>query len=117
MRALVAALLLTAVALVLAPNAAPSAGAQAPTTTIVPLPDGGAQGPTIIPLPNSGRQPVVDGDPGSGAQYAVLAATVGGLLAVGLLVARESKRKRGNRTPAPGPAVRTDAAPEREPSR
>ena len=57
--------------------------------------------PGIIPLPNSGGDPVEEGDRGSFAQYAVLVATVVGLIAIALLIARESRRNKGNRTPPP----------------
>jgi hypothetical protein len=79
------------------------AGAQnSPTTTIVPIDDQEQpRSPSIIPLPNSGSEPAESGDPGSAAQYGVLVITMGGLVVIGLLVARESRRKRDQRTPSP----------------
>jgi hypothetical protein len=88
-------------------------GAQAPTTTVVPLPAPAQQAPSIIPLPNSGHEPVVEGDPGSFAQYAVLFGTMGSMVLIALLVRRESKKKAANKTPVP-PEVETKLAPKRQ---
>jgi len=79
-----------------------TAAAQNPPTTVLPLPPEEQQKPSIIPLPNSGHEPVVEGDPGSAAQYAVLFGTMGGMVAIALLVLRESRRKRDQQTPKPG---------------
>lgn len=84
-----------------APWSAPAGAQAAPTTTVVPLPENPTKAPSIIPMPNSGREPQVEGDPGSAAQYAVMVGIIGGLGAIGFLVARDSKKHRANRTPQP----------------
>jgi hypothetical protein len=96
LQALAATVLLAVGAFTLA---CPAVGAQAPTTTIPADRDPGTD--SIIPLPNSGREPVNEGDPGSASQYVVLGVTVVGMAAIVLLVRRESRRKRDQRTPMP----------------
>ncbi len=102
MRTLRAAIVALTVAITGAVSlAGPASGQSAPETTVVPLPAGEPAGrPSIIPTPNSGGT-VEPGEPGSGAQYAVLALTVGGLAAIVMLIARDSRRKRDQRTPKP----------------
>jgi len=68
------------------------AGAQAPTTTLVPIDEQPINSPSIIPEPNSTSQPT---------QYVVMIAVLLGLAAIALLVYRESRKKAGNRTHKP----------------
>lgn len=76
---------------------APSADAQAPSsTTVVPTSidagsGAGALG-QILPEPNSGRAPQVDGDRGSRSQLIAFFALAGGLVLIGSLAARDIRR-------------------------
>ncbi|MPY92031.1 MAG: hypothetical protein GEV08_02905 [Acidimicrobiia bacterium] len=65
--------------------------AQPATTTVSP----GDAGPGIIPEPNSGHAPRDSGDRGGWMQAALFFVICGALLLIGLLVWRESRRKRG----------------------
>lgn len=78
--------LLTGLAFVVVPS-----GAQT-TTTLVPLEDQPLPSPSIIPAPNSTSQPT---------QYLVMLGIVVALAVVVLLVVRESRRKKDNRTHKP----------------
>lgn len=88
--ALVSTTLLLAVAGVI--MTAALAGAQTPTTTIVPIDEQPLSSPSIIPEPNSTSQPT---------QYIVMAAVVLGLVVIALLVYRESRKNAANRTHKP----------------
>jgi hypothetical protein len=55
----------------------------------------------MIPRPNSGVAPQDIGDRGGAAQLALMVATFGGVVLIGLLVVRESRRARA-RTSRPG---------------
>ena len=57
--------------------------------------------PTILPRPNSGEEPKSATARGGWAQYAVLGGILVGLAGVGLLIRRDSQRKRSNRTVIP----------------
>ncbi len=101
---LLAALTLLMLGALYVAGPSPVAGAQSdpPPTTLVPVDEQPQlKSPSIIPLPNSGDGKVDPGDPGSGAQYAVLGLTVAGMVVVALLIRRESNRKRDQRTPMP----------------
>ncbi len=68
--------------------------AQATTTTVNP----GATG--ILPRPNSGAAPTNPGDPGGWAQLLLFTVIIGGLLVVGFLAWRSSKRARAKQSSA-----------------
>jgi hypothetical protein len=55
--------------------------------------------PGIIPRPDEGQEPEGAGDPGGAAQIAVLVGIVAALAAIGLLLARASRRARRDATP------------------
>ena len=85
---IVAAVLVT-VAAGLVPAATVAAGdtsTSAPSTTEAPEP------PEIIPAPNRGVEPDDAGDRGGGLQSAVFGLIVVGLVGMGALVVRESRR-------------------------
>lgn len=69
-----------------------AAGAQGPTTTLVPLDDQPVRSPSIIPTPNSTSQPT---------QYLVMAAILLGLAAIVAMIVRESRRNKARRTHKP----------------
>lgn len=76
------------------PPAAAQDDGGGPSTTLVPIEDQRGTGrPSIIPTPSTARGEVRDGEPGSAAQYAVLAMTVAGVATIVLLARRESRRK------------------------
>ena len=51
----------------------------------------------MIPRPNSGVAPKDIGDRGGAAQLALMVVTFGGVMLIGLLVVRESRRARAGR--------------------
>ncbi len=76
---------------------APAAGAapvgDAPVTTLGEEPEGGG----IIPRPNSGAAPEDAGDRGGALQTVLFVAVLGGVVVIGALVVRESRRVRAER--------------------
>ncbi len=85
-------------------RATPAAPGHQTTTTLVPVDDQPQRRPSIIPIPGA-TAPEIQGDPGTGTQYAVFGIVIGGLALVGLGIARESRRNRDRRTPTPPPAT------------
>lgn len=74
---------------------APAASAQSeddPTSTTVPEPGG-----DIIPEPNSGQEPEDPGDRGGSLQTLLFIGMVGGVVLMGWLVVRQSRRARADR--------------------
>lgn len=75
---------------------APSASAQTEddttTTTLEAM-----ESPSIIVRPNSGSAPTEAGDRGGALQTALFVAMVGGVLVIGGLVVRESRKARASR--------------------
>jgi hypothetical protein len=88
-RLVAAAVLLTAVA-GLVPATAVAAG---DTSTTRPPPDA----PSIIPRPDSGTEPTDAGDRGGALQTILFIVMLGGVIVVGALVVRESRRARERR--------------------
>ena len=72
------------------PRATPVDAQQGPTTTLEEGLDGNLG--RMIPRPNSGREPESPSDRGGWLQLTVLAVMVGGLVVIGGLVVRESRR-------------------------
>ena len=86
--AVAAVLVAVVVGLVPAPTA--SAG-EAPTTGEAP------EAPSIIPRPNRGAEPDDPGDRGGALQALVFGAIVVGVVGIGALIVRESRRSRQDR--------------------
>ena len=77
----------------LAPGAIATAGAQEDTSSTSEPPDS----PGIIPEPNSGSEPEDAGDRGGGLQTLVFVVVVGGVVVIGALIVRESRKAREKR--------------------
>lgn len=92
LRIVAAALLLAVVVGLGSPAAAAAAVRQDQTTTTEP-PDR----PGIIPEPNSGHEPEDAGDRGGALQTVLFAAMLGGVVVIGYLVVRESRKARERR--------------------
>lgn len=73
-------------------DTAPVSAQTGPTTTL----EEGLEGNLgrMIPRPNSGREPESPGDRGGWLQLTVMGVMVGGLIVIGGLVIRESRRSR-----------------------
>ncbi len=89
-RCIVVLVVLTGLGAAVLHQAPPVAAQRGPTTTL----DEGLEGNLgrIIPRPNSGREPESPSDRGGWLQLTVLAVMVGGLVVIGGLVARESRK-------------------------
>jgi hypothetical protein len=96
-RRIAALVLVTGLGIATLHQATPVAAQREPTTTL----DDGLDGNLgrIIPRPNSGREPESPSDRGGWLQLSVLVVMVGGLVVIGSLVVRES-RKAKNDSPA-----------------
>lgn len=75
-------------------HATPVAAQQGPTTTVGEGLEGNLG--RMIPRPNSGREPESPSDRGGWLQLTVLAVMVGGLVVIGGLVVRESRKAKPN---------------------
>ena len=71
--------------------------------------------PPIIPQPNSGKEPDVQGDPGSTAQQLVFFGMCGAVVLIGVLVVLESRRKLRRRAEAEQRAAQTRSSTRSEP--
>jgi hypothetical protein len=98
-RALTGLLVALAVVVMSAAGTAAPLHAQAadPTTTAVES-DGQSPAGNILPRPGSGQAPDSPNDPGGWMQYAVFGVILAGIAIIVLLVVRESRKARGNRT-------------------
>lgn len=85
-------LLVLALALMVAGPPIAAAAQDDPTTTVAPV-----EAPSIIPEPNSGHAPTEAGDRGGALQTALFVAMVGGVVIIGGLVVRESRKARAER--------------------
>lgn len=73
----------------------PAAAQRGPTTTLEEGLDGNLG--RMIPRPNSGSEPESPSDRGGWLQLTVLAVMVGGLVVIGGLIVRESRRAKPDR--------------------
>jgi hypothetical protein len=73
--------------------ARPVAAGEVPTTSV---PEG-VEAPSIIPRPGSGAAPTDAGDRGGVLQTALFVIVVAGVVLIGALVVRESRRSRDRR--------------------
>ena len=89
-RVTLVSMLLVGVVIVLTTLVAPSAVGAQDTDEETPQ----VSIPGIIPEPNSGREPEVEGDPGTLSQYLVMVGIVAGIGLIVVLIARESRSKR-----------------------
>lgn len=89
--ALLITVLLSLVVIVQPASASPSQGDE-PATTLAP-----EDAPDIIPRPNTGSAPVDAGDRGGSLQSALFVVVIGGIVLIGALVTRESRRSRRER--------------------
>ena len=94
MRRFLATLALATVVAVGSLAGSPAAVAQSdePVSTTAPEPGG-----DIIPKPNSGAEPDDAGDRGGALQTVLFIGIVGGIVAMGFLVVRQSRRARADR--------------------
>ncbi len=103
--AIVLALGLTAAATPASAHQSDPATQSTPETTATTTPFAAdsemPRAPNILPRPDSGEEPKTATDRGGWAQYAVLGGMLIGLVGVGLLIRRDSRRNRGNRTVVP----------------
>lgn len=79
------------------------AQAADPTTTAVES-DGQSPAGNILPRPGSGQAPDSPNDPGGWMQYLVFGVILAGIAIIVLLVVRESRNAKGNRTGTGRPA-------------
>ncbi len=91
---LLATLVLATVVAVASLAGSPAVAAQSdePVSTTAPEPGG-----DIIPKPNSGVEPNDAGDRGGALQTVLFIGIVGGIVVIGLLVARQSRKARAER--------------------
>jgi len=76
------------------PGAVPLAGAQDDGTSTTSEPP---ESPGIIPEPNSGTEPADAGDRGGSLQTVLFVVVMGGIVVIGGLVVRESRKARAQR--------------------
>ena len=91
-----AAVLLAAVAC-LVPATAVAAPDTYTTDTHTTEPEPAAEAPSIIPRPNRGSEPDDAGDRGGALQAVVFGAILAGVIGIGALIVRESRRSRQDR--------------------
>jgi hypothetical protein len=89
-RWIAALVLVTGLGIATLHRAPPVAAQGGPTTTLEEGLDGNLG--RMIPRPNSGREPESPGDRGGWLQLTVMAVMVGGLVVIGGLVVRESRK-------------------------
>jgi len=85
-----------ALACTLAPGAVTTAGAQDDGSTTTSTREAPAS-PGIIPEPNSGSEPEDAGDRGGSLQSLVFVVVVAGVVVMGALIVRESRKARAER--------------------
>ncbi len=89
-RWIAALVLVTGLGIATLHQATPVAAQRGPTTTLQEGLEGNLG--RMIPRPNSGREPESPGDRGGWLQLTVMAVMVGGLVVIGGLVVRESRK-------------------------